>query len=295
MIGVDRGYVALPHILLRADAKEKDVIYLEASNTKKDEQQEVVLKAALEDEADNYLKKGVLSWDHMHKLKNDPNYIIGEPLDVRFNDEGTTLVKGRVYLDNHYAQGVMSMAKSGSTRLGASIGGFIVKRTKVMVGEMKKSINAIAKILWDEVALTHRAVNEATTVAGGGSGVSVMPFPEFAKAFGAMDNDERLQLRDEIQKALMAGYGTDAATMTGGRALTPESLRGAKRRKKKNKMLTRAFVDVLQDIRRGRIETYADLERVLRSRGAEEDAAQVATLVVDNTQKLQAMFSRRNT
>lgn len=283
------SYVTMPNVLLRADVKDKNVVYLEASNPQQDTQKEIVLKSALEDQTESFLKKGVLSWDHQHKLKNSPEYIVGEPLDVKFADDDRTLVKGKIYHTNKYGEAILNMAKAGSTRLGASIGGYIVQRVTQFNPTLKKAVPTIARILWDEVAVTHRAVNEGTTASGGGRGVSVMPFTEFKKSW-IMDASER----EAVIKALVAGYGTEAATMTGGRALQKESLQGAKRRRRRRpERLRRAFVDLLGNLQRGTVRDYSDLVRVMRSYGVEDVADAAASLIVSNRDQLQTTMLKR--
>ena len=44
-------YLGFGHVLLKADAKDKSVIYLEASNDGLDSDEEVVIRKALEDQA----------------------------------------------------------------------------------------------------------------------------------------------------------------------------------------------------------------------------------------------------
>jgi len=192
-------YTPLP-FLIKADPKDPNIIYLEASNTALDTQGDVVMQKALEDEAESFLKKGVLSWDHLHKIEKSPEFIVGEPLDIRF-DENKTWVKGKLYKAVKYAEAIRDLISSQCSRLGASVGGYIKARK-----QLSKSLSAIISIIWDELAITYKPVNELTR------GQVTMITPE---AFA---------------KALMAGAGVDAASFTGGRALIPESLQGVKRK-----------------------------------------------------------------
>jgi hypothetical protein len=171
-------------------------VYLQASNEGLDQEQEVLLCKALQDTKDYFLKHGVLSWDHLHKVKGDPKYIIGEPMDVAFNDQRETLVKGFLYQKNTIAQNLWGNIQSGAKRLGASVGGGILKKAK-------DGLTRILQVIWDECAITHKPVNDGTL-----GKVQVIPFVEFAKA-------------------LMAGGGVDASAFSGGRSLIMESLQGA--------------------------------------------------------------------
>ncbi|KKN02805.1 hypothetical protein LCGC14_1114000 [marine sediment metagenome] len=190
-------YAPFPTFMIKSDKKDPYTVYLEASNEEFDTQGETVLRKALEDEAESYLRKGILSWDHLHKLTGDPEFIIGEPQDVQFKKD-TTFVKGRLYKDVPKAKGIVSLLKSGCTRLGASIGGFI--REKKNLG---KALASVLKIIWDETAITYKPVNDRTR-----GKVSLIPIGAFAKA-------------------LAAGSGVDTATFTGGRAISSESLQGS--------------------------------------------------------------------
>jgi len=185
-------------ILVKSDKNDPSIIYIEASNQIMDIQKDITLMKALEDEAENFLRKGIISWDHLHKQEKSPEYIIGEPLDVSFKKE-STWVKAKIYKSVKYGQSVLDLLESGSTRLGASIGGYIKKRKS-----LSKSVSMITKVIWDELAITYKPVNDTTL-----GNVSTIPIGAFAKA-------------------LMAGSGVDAGSFTGGRAITHESLQGDK-------------------------------------------------------------------
>jgi hypothetical protein len=184
-------------VLIKSDKKDPSIVYIEASNQLVDSQNDVTVMKALKEETENFLRKGVISWDHLHKSEKSPEYIIGEPLDVAFKKE-TTWVKAKLYKSVKYGQSVLDLLESETTRLGASIGGYIKQRQP-----LSKSISAITKVIWDEIAITYKPVNDTTL-----GNVSLIPIGAF-------------------QKALMAGSGVNTANFTGGRAMTPESLQGA--------------------------------------------------------------------
>ena len=184
------------NILIKRDAKDPTIVYIEASNETPDKQEDIVFTKALEEQTENFLSSGLVSWDHLHKLEKSPEYIIGEPLDVGFKKEGT-FIKAKLYKTVKYANDVIDLLAGGCTRLGASIGGFIKKRKK-----LSKALSAILSIIWDEVAITYKPVNIGTL-----GNVSLIPIGAFAKA-------------------LMVGGGVDAGNFTGGRAMIQESLQG---------------------------------------------------------------------
>ena len=201
-----------PYSDLLIKGKEEDgkwMVYLEASNEIKDQEGETVDMEAMNKARDYYLSHGVLSWDHKHKQTNDPEYIIGEPLDVKFTDDRKTLVKGWLYQQNDTAKKLWNNIRSGAKRLGASIGG----------GILEKAESRIKRVVWDEVAITHKPVNDTTL-----GNVSMMPFGAFAKALAYTEGSASIE---DFVKALTAGGGVNAANFTGGRALTSESLQGS--------------------------------------------------------------------
>ena len=222
---------------------DKKIIYLEASNESEDVQKDVVIQTALKKAQDFFLKNGVLSWDHQHKVKDDPEFVIGEPLDVGFTDNGATLVKGMLYEYNNRAMSLWNNIQSQSTRFGASIGGYV----------LGKSMNEIQEVFWDEVAITYKPVNRDTM-----GKVQLMPF-------------------DDLMKALTAGSGVDASKFTGGRALTPENLQGNNNKRKSftidNTVLKSLFSDVLHEVSKENISSSDDLISYVMYKGYSGDVA----------------------
>lgn len=218
-------------LIKAAEEDGKWVVYLEASNEALDQEDEIIAMKALKDCAHYYLSHGVISWDHKHKQLNDPSYIIGEPEDVAFTSQNSTLVKGFLYKKNKRAQGVWENILSKTTRFGSSVGGFILKKAQEGMAKWVK------KVLWDETAITHKPVNDTTL-----GKVQIIPFAEFAKA-------------------LMAGTGVDAANFSGGRALTKESLQGTVKYQKAKKI----FSDFMRTMRKGKLFDYSGLVAFVKS------------------------------
>ncbi len=181
-------------LMIKADENDPYTVYIEASNESPDKQKDVVFMKALHDERDNFLKKGIISWDHLHKIEGSPEYIVGEPLDVGFK-EGRTFVKARLYKGVKYAESIVDLLKAKCTRLGASIGGFIKNRKS-----LGKALSGVIGVIWDETAITYKPINDETM-----GNVGLVPIGAFAKA-------------------LMVGGGVNTANFTGGRALGKESL-----------------------------------------------------------------------
>jgi len=228
-INTEPFYCPLGSFIIKSDPQDEHIIYLEASNEEPDTQKEVVFMKALEQEAESYLTKGIVSWDHLHKIEGDPKYIIGEPLDVKFSNS-KTFVKARLYEGVEMAESVRRLAKANSTKLGASIGGFIRKREPV-----NDSLSGISGVMWDEVAITYKPVNSSTM-----GRVSLIPMEVF-------------------NKALMAGSGINPAEFSGGRALIGESLQGADGKK----AMVEVVEELVQRLAKGDIRTDDDFKEFL--------------------------------
>ncbi|RDE12128.1 MAG: hypothetical protein C4K49_10625 [Candidatus Thorarchaeota archaeon] len=212
--------------LIKAEEEgSKWVVYLEASNEQQDQEEEITVMKALKDAANYYMTHGVISWDHQHKLQKDPAYIIGEPLDVAFTSAKSTLVKAMLYKENKRAQGVMENVLSKTSRFGASIGGYILKKA------IENAQKFIRRVIWDDTAITHKPVNDTTL-----GHVQLVPFTSFAKS-------------------LTAGGGVDASSFSGGRALIGESLQGAKFGEPEMTKLFKAF---LKGVKEGTLGSYQD-------------------------------------
>lgn len=229
--GFEPFYTPFNTIILKADKKDPDIIYMEASNEEIDQQDDVVFMKALEEEAESFLKKGLISWDHLHKIMKSPEFIIGEPLDIAFKNGGTW-VKGKLYKAVKLAQAVKDLLASESTRIGASIGGFIRRRKS-----LTKSTSGIIKLIWDELALTYKPVNDSVR-----GNVSLIPIGAFAKA-------------------LMVGNGVNPEMMTGGRAITPESLQGT--------VVKEIMDEFTWRLKNGDIRTEDDIKDFLEYRDAQ--------------------------
>lgn len=173
------------------------VFQVEASNENVDFQDQIVLQSALMKSKDNFLKNGVISYDHLHRRKDengnmisDPAMIIGEPIDV-WTEGDKTFVKGMLYKANEKAQEVVKLLKSGSTRIRASVGGLFPKIAKGVDG-----IEKIVSVVWNDLALTPCPVNN--TVGAASFAKSFTP-QDFAKALST-DGDGAVLLKEDVEK-----------------------------------------------------------------------------------------------
>lgn len=196
-------------------------IYLEASNESLDQQGEVVLAKALEDSAAYYLRFGNLDIDHYTQIgarAGVPNYElyeIGRPIDVSVKD-GATFVKGQIYSGTGPAAERANSFWSSLTELNPparwypSVGGSVIGKSVVIDPDTKAKKAVINKVRWTNIGFSKTPVNPNLTT------VSTVPFGVLAKSLCAGGFD--------MVKALEAGYGTDAAALTGGGALRKQSL-----------------------------------------------------------------------
>ncbi|MGF7108250.1 hypothetical protein [Treponema pedis] len=188
--------------------EEGDFIFdVEASNENLDLEQQRVLQEALLNSKDYFLTNGVISKDHLHqqivgdgenkRIIFNEEYVIGEPLKV-YTEGGKTRVRGKLYKLNEHAQKFIKLLQEGSTRIKASVGGIAPLVQKVK--ENGREVGKVVSVLWNDLALTISPVNPTVGAA------------YMVKSLNSL----------EFVKALSAGYGTDSAAFTGGRALVPE-------------------------------------------------------------------------
>jgi hypothetical protein len=222
----DNDFISISDMLKATPRVEggRRFLYIEASNEKVDQQGEVVLQQALRESSDYFLQFGNLDIDHFTIIGPKlgiPDYLqyeIGRPVDVRFN-AGKTFVKGEVF------QGDTPIAAKANEfwaslvdlrppqRWYPSVGGKVLgKQPGSDKGGMPRT--DITKVRWYNIGFSKTPVNSNVPE------VSAVPMDVFAKCWGPSGLDVMML------KALTAGYGTDAATATGGAALRIQSLDG---------------------------------------------------------------------
>lgn len=206
------------------------IFEVEASNENVDLQDQIVLQSALMKSKKNFIEHGVISYDHLHRRKDengqvisDPSMIIGEPTDV-WTDGKSTFVKGILYKTNAMAREIINMLKAGSTRIRASVGGLFPKTTK----DEKTGVEKIVSVLWNDLALTPCPVNNSVGYAS------------FAKSLTV----------SEFAKSLSAGYGTDSSTFTDGRAMQSEDVSIKDEEKKEDEVDSIDVVPEKADVKR---------------------------------------------
>ena len=249
------------------DVDEDYIFDVEASNENLDLDGQKVLQSALLESKNYFLTNGVISKDHLHiqaigdkqnkKIIRDESYIIGEPLEV-YTRGYSTRVKGKLYKNNEYAKKFINLLKAGSSRVKASVGGFLpVIKKRTENGEI---IEEVISMLWNDLALTISPVNP-----------TVEPAYILQRSFNGL-----------VLKALSAGYGTDSATFTSGRAMIPEDLEGAKT----VKFLDDDILLFLSEVMKGNIKNTEDAQAFLFNTNQKQSLAEVIKIVEDNKQLL---------
>lgn len=228
---------------------EGNIIFdAEASNENLDIQEQRVLKSALLNSKDYFLTNGIISKDHLHKqvigegderqVIYNEDFIIGEPLEV-YEKDGVVRVKGLLYKDNPYAQKFINLLKEGSSRVKASIGGFL-PIIKLEEKDGKKE-EVVTNLLWNDLALTISPVNPTVSSA------------YIVKSLSSL----------QFVKALSAGYETDALRMQGGRALIPEDIGSPHSQKSSLEGIDNEVLTFLLEAEKGSIKTKKDITTFL--------------------------------
>lgn len=259
------------------------IFEVEASNENLDLQNQIVLQNALMESKEEFLKGGVISFDHLHKRKDedgnvisDPSMVIGEPIDVKFDTQNkSTVVVGKLYSTNEKAKELIKMLKAGSTRVRASVGGIfpqVVKNTKT-------GVEKIIHVLWNDLALTTSPVNNTV-----GSAV-------FAKSMTAQEFVNYLPL--EMKKSLCAGYGTDSAELSGGACLIPEDTSTNSVNIMNESQFDSVIRDVANLLKNGEIAGEENAIEYLMSHGVDMETSRIIVreLIFQGAQNMKKSFS----
>ena len=280
------------NLVIRKSAGKTDefgnyIFEVEASNENVDLQDQIVLQNALMETKDEFLRDGVISYDHLHKqtdanglVISDPSMVIGEPIDVTFDKKTkSTVVRGKLYATNEKAKEIIKMLKAGSTRVRASVGGIFPK----IIKNAEIGIEKITHVLWNDLALTVAPVNNSV---GSASLVKSLSAQEFVSS-----------LPEEIKKALSAGYGTDASAMSGGRALIPENVGGQTIEASNANAFTpeeqAVISELLTALEGGNVNGETAAELFLRSKGIEKARARaiVREIIEQGGEMMKKSFS----
>lgn len=220
-------YISVGSMLKATPAMEagERICYFEASDESLDVQNEVVAAKALAESADYFLRYGNIDIDHFTMIgakagiPDYPLYEIGRPVDVRQRD-GRTFVKAQIYSGTGRAAERANQFWSSLTEINPparwypSVGGAVLQKSVEIDPDTKMRKAIIKKVRWSNIGVSKTPVNQNVP------NCATMPIGAFAKSMTAAGLD--------LSKALTAGYGTDAAALTGGSALRKQSLHGAR-------------------------------------------------------------------
>lgn len=197
-------------------------LFLEASNEDVDHQNEITLQKALGESADYFLRHGNIDLSHYtilgprSGLANFNDYEIGRPVAARV-DGKRTFVKAELYTGESAQAKHATMVWDSMTRQKPasrwypSVGGAVLAKSMRVDPVSKQKVAVIEKVRWNNIALDRCPVNKTVGEA------SVVPVGVFAKSMGGA-------LVMKSVGALSMGYATDSAAMSGGRALSRQSL-----------------------------------------------------------------------
>jgi hypothetical protein len=217
------SFVSISPMLKATPATEGDrrYVYVEASNESVDQQGEIVLCKALENSMEYFQRFGNLDLEHYTQIgaragiPNHESYEIGTPVDVRIQ-KSETFVKGEIYQGSGKMAEKANLFWSSLTEISppkkwfTSVGGAVLEKSMQIDPASKSRVPVIERVRWSNLAFSATPVNANLRPA------SLVPFGPLAKSWGAYGLD--------VVKSLQAGYGTDSATLTGGPAISEQSL-----------------------------------------------------------------------
>ena len=216
-------YLTICDFLKATPAEEggRRFVYIQAANEALDQQNEVLLAKALKESAPYFLRYGNLDLDHITQIgpkrgiSGYQAYEIGRPVDVRV-DGPSTMVKGEVYSGEAPVAQNANLFWDSLTKLKPpqrwypSVGGKILEDEHGFDPKHRVARRLIKAVRWTNIGFSKTPVNQDVAT------VATVPFGALAKSWGSDGLD--------LLKALEAGYGTDAASLSGGGALRQQSL-----------------------------------------------------------------------
>jgi hypothetical protein len=196
----------------KGSAKEQGgerFVYGVASTEDLDLDDEIVSASGLRKSMDYFLKHGRIDYDH--KSKESPKFIIGEPIEGRFDSENKLHLKGRLYKGLEVADDVWKLLKADSTRLGWSIGGKVKKKVMAFDKSLARFVPKITEVFINHVAITPHPKNthtHATSTAYGDFMKSLAsPNTSLGTIISIGGVEYVLAERGELEKAMSASGG----------------------------------------------------------------------------------------
>ncbi len=256
--------------LWETDDNGNPIVIIEASNENLDYDGERVMRSALMDSKEYFLKNGVISYDHKHipspdNFKWDPKwnaekYVIGKPLEAWVDSgiDGKPAVKVKAVLSrsNDIAKEIIKKLSDGLASVKASVGGRKVKKSEMMDKKTYKDVSTITGVDWDEVALTYKPVNQTL-------GPTTLCPVGFKKSIPALSPKE-------FVKSLTVGSSANPGDMSGGNTLQTQSLEGD------------PINALLFNIRNKKIKgDKAAIDHLVKSGYSKEKACKILKMIID--------------
>lgn len=203
----------IPISLEKSGEKGEDgerIIYGVASTEDLDLDEEVVGACGLKKSLNYFLKHGRIDYDH--KSKDQPKFIIGEPLEAHFDDKNRFHLKGKLYKGKgqDIADQVWNLVKAGCTRLGWSVGGKVLKKAMQFDKSLGRFVPKVTEALINHVAITPHPKNVhtfATASAYGNFMKSLASSPTVGTIINLGGRDYIVADREEFEKAMSTGSG----------------------------------------------------------------------------------------
>jgi len=153
----------------------KRIVYGVASDETLDMDGEIVSSPAIKKSLNYLLKHGRIDYDHKSKL--EPKYIIGEPLEAKFDNKNNFHIKTLLYKGLEIADQVWEQLKAGNNRLGWSVGGRVLAKAMQFDKSLNRRVSKITNALINHIALTPHPKNLNTFA-------TVKPYKEWLKSMG---------------------------------------------------------------------------------------------------------------
>jgi len=246
----------------------------------------IALKAFDEDCRVDFLKDGIIDYDHLSYRGKDPlikaQAIIGKPLDL-FVEKSIPYCDAFLFEKNPFVFGsILPAIETESGVFGASVGGSVLKSS--LKNPLNKSGGKnIMKVRLKHIAICplQNAVHQGTmvTLKKSQSNEEIFQFNNFNDLMKSLESDELLD------KALQAGSATDISGMTGGQVLQPQSLEGDIAKQISNSKIKTVMPFVLESIKTGMLKGgYDAFKKGLTQKGlTKSEADKLIRLIARNS------------
>ena len=214
----------------KGSVQEKDgerFVYGVASTEDLDLDQEIVSASGLKKSMDYFLKHGRIDYDH--KSKDEPRFIIGEPVEGEFDEKNRMHIKARLYKGLDVSEQVWSLLKAGTTRLGWSIGGKITKKAMQFDKSLNRFVPKVVEAIINHIAITPHPKNVHTYATANAYGSFMKSLASPGASLGTIielgGKEYVLAEREHFEKAISAGGG-DVGGAPSLNPVIPQDLEG---------------------------------------------------------------------